>query len=81
MSKSLWSSMTIGDPPNEEARITERTLEEKPVPTIWHTPDELWEKIEPILQKHDPPRRTGRPRVYQRAVLYAVVIRLRTGCQ
>jgi hypothetical protein len=40
----------------------------KPLPTIWRVPDELWEKIEPILAEHDPPKRTGRPRVDQRAV-------------
>jgi transposase len=73
--------MILGDPRNEEARMAERTLEEKPMPTIWRVPDELWELIESILQEHDPPRRTGRPRVNQRAVLNAVVFRLRTGCQ
>ncbi len=58
------------------------TTEEKPLPTIWRVPDELWEKIEPILAEYDPPKRTGRPRVDRRAVLDAVVIfRLRTGCQ
>ena len=61
--------------------MTERTLEDKPMPTIWRVPDELWERIEPILQEHDLPRRTGRPRVNQRAILDAVVFRLRTGCQ
>jgi transposase len=73
--------MIIGDPLNEEARMAERTLKEKPIPTIWRVPDELWEMIEPILQEHDLPRSTGRPRVNQRAVLDAVVFRLRTGCQ
>ena len=73
--------MTIGDPRNEEARMTKRTLEQKPMPTIWRVPDELWEIIEPILQEHDPPKRTGRPRVNQRAVSDAVILRLRTGCQ
>ena len=28
--------------------------EERPMPTIRRVPDELWEKIEPILQEHDP---------------------------
>ena len=59
----------------------EHSTEEKPLPTIWRVPDELWEKIEPILEEHDPPGRTGRPRVDQRAVLDAVIFRLRTGCQ
>lgn len=61
--------------------LGEHTTEEKPLPTIWRVPDELWEKIEPILQEHDPPKKTGRPRVDQRAALDAIVFRLRTGCQ
>jgi putative transposase len=73
--------MIVGDPRNEETRMTERPLEEKSMPTIWYVPDELWEVIEPLLKEHDPPRRTGRPRVDQRAVFDAVVFRLRTGCQ
>ena len=35
--------------------------EGEPLPTIWRVPDELWEKIEPILQEHDLPRRLGDP--------------------
>jgi hypothetical protein len=31
--------------------------EQKPLPTIWRTPDKLWEKIEPILAEQDPPKR------------------------
>src|SRR4051794_21098512 len=54
---------------------------EKPLPTIWRVPDELWEKIEPILAEHDPPKSPGRPRADGRAVLDAIVFRLRTGCQ
>ncbi len=67
----------------EEACMSEgaTTAEEKPLPTIWRVPDELWERIEPILKEHDPPKKTGRPRVDQRAVLDASVFRLRTGCQ
>jgi putative transposase len=55
--------------------------QEKPLPTIWRVPDELWEKIEPILAKYDPPKSTGRRRIDQRAVLDAIIFRLRTGCQ
>lgn len=57
------------------------TAERKSMPTIRRALDEPWEKIEPILNEHDPPRSTGRPRVDQRAVLDAVVFRLHTGCQ
>ncbi len=56
--------------------------EEKPLPTIWRVPGELWEKIESILEEYDPPKKkTGRPRVDRRAVLDALIFRLRTGCQ
>jgi putative transposase len=61
--------------------MTERSLEEKSMPAIWRVPDKLWEKIEPILAERDPPKRTGRPRTDRRAVLDAVIFRLRTGCQ
>ena len=51
------------------------------LPTIWVIPDALWTKFEGILQDCDPPKRTGRKRVDRRAVLNAILYRLRTGCQ
>ncbi len=71
----------LGGPSEKEISVTQRPPEEKSLPTIWHVPDELWEKIEPILQEHDPPKRTGRPRADRRDVLDALIFRLRTGCQ
>lgn len=53
----------------------------KPMPPIWRVPEELWEKIELILEEHDPPKSTGRPRVDQRAALDAIIFRMRSGCQ
>jgi putative transposase len=53
----------------------------EPLPTIWRVPDELWERLVPILRKHDPPAGTGRPRIDPRAALEAIIFRLRTGCQ
>jgi len=50
-------------------------------PTLWEVPDELWEQIQPILDAHDPPKPTGRPRVDRRRVLDGIIFRLRTGCQ
>jgi len=44
-------------------------------------PDELWEKIEPILKEHDPPKKTGRSRIDQRVALDAIISALRAGCQ
>lgn len=54
---------------------------EPPLPTIWELPDELWERIEPILARHYPPAATGRPRADLRLMLDGIVFRLRTGCQ
>ena len=57
-------------------------MEDKRVlPTIWRVPDELWEKIEPVIAEHDPPKHTGRRRIGARAALDAIIYRLRTGCQ
>jgi putative transposase len=61
--------------------MPERGPQEKPMPTIWRVPEQLWEKIEPILKEHDPPKNTGRPRVDQRAALDAIIFRMRSGCQ
>src|SRR5205085_5422187 len=74
----------IGEFPKQEVMLmmSERTPQQKkPLPTIWHVPDQLWEKIEPILKEHDPPKSTGRWRIDQRAALDAIIFRLRTGCQ
>jgi transposase len=48
----------------------------------WRIPDELWEKIEPLL----PPRPfhplgCHNPRVPDRDAMNAILFRLRTGCQ
>ena len=61
--------------------MSENSTEQKPLATIWRVPDELWEKIEPILNEHDPPKPTGRPRVDQRAALDAIIFRMRSSCQ
>ena len=53
----------------------------RPLGTIWEVPDELWERLEPILRKHYPPAPTGRPRADLRWVVNGVIFRLRTGCQ
>jgi putative transposase len=49
--------------------------------TIWEVPDELWEQVEPVLLKLDPPKVTGRKRADPRPILNGVVFRLRSGCQ
>lgn len=57
------------------------TTPERPLPTIWELPDELWERVEPILERRYPAARTGRPRADLRLVLDGIVFRMRTGCQ
>ena len=49
--------------------------------TLWEVPDELWARIELILNDVDPPQRRGRKRVDRRRVLDGIIFRLRTGCQ
>src|SRR5215510_11785056 len=58
-----------------------RRKEPKRLPTIWRVPDDLWERIEPVLADLDPPKATGRPRVDARAALDAILYRMRSGVQ
>ena len=49
--------------------------------TIWGVPDELWERIEPVLLEADPAKARGRPRADARRALNGIIFRLRSGCQ
>ncbi len=51
------------------------------LPTIWRVPDDLWQRIKPLLDEYDPPKPTGRKRIDARLALDAVLFRLRSGCQ
>lgn len=51
------------------------------LPTIWEVPDDLWAKVQRILQELDPPKRTGRKRIDARGALNAIIFRMRSGCQ
>ena len=53
----------------------------KPLPPIWRLSDEQWEMVKPMLAEYDPPAPRGPDRVDQRAVMDAVIFRMRTGCQ
>jgi len=55
--------------------------EVKRLPTIWHVPDELWDKTRPIINQHDPSKHTGRKRIDPRAALDTIIFRMRSGCQ
>ena len=54
---------------------------QRSIPTLWEVPDELWDWIEPLLDRLDPPASTGRRRTDRRRVLDGIIFRLRTGCQ
>ena len=41
--------------------------------TIWEVPDELWERIEPIILEEDPPKARGRKRSDPRQMLNGII--------
>jgi transposase len=47
----------------------------------WRAPDDLWDRVEPLLPKYRPGKHGGRPRVDQRRVFDGILYVLRTGCQ
>ena len=49
--------------------------------TIWEVSDELWALPAPVIAAVDPPKPTGRRRVDARAILNAILFRLRSGYQ
>jgi putative transposase len=49
--------------------------------TIWEVPDELWQRIEPILLEDAPRKATGRKRTNWRRALDGILFRMRSGCQ
>ncbi len=53
----------------------------KSLPTIWEVPDDLWARIEWLLNEYDPPKSTGRSRTDARRILDGIIFRFRTGCQ
>ncbi len=62
--------------------LTEQVTKATPsLPTIWHTPDPLWELIAKVLAVYDPPPLMGRPRADARQCFDGILFRLRTGCQ
>jgi transposase len=51
------------------------------LPTIWEVPDALWELVKEVLDRYDPPKPTGRPRIDARNALNGIIYHMRTGCQ
>jgi putative transposase len=52
------------------------------LPTVWTVPEDLWDQfVLPLLRRHDPEPRMGRPRINQRKALDGIIYVMRTGCQ
>jgi transposase len=47
--------------------------------SVWQVRDELWKVFEPVLPRHEPDPRGGRPRVDDRVAFGAIVFVLFTG--
>lgn len=56
-------------------------MERKQVAEAWRIPDELWQRVEPLLPKRRQSRKGGRPPLPYRQVLDGIFYVLRTGCQ
>jgi putative transposase len=50
-------------------------------PTIWRTPDELWQRLAPLLVIDKPRKKAGRPRANDRRLFDALIYLARTGVQ
>ncbi len=53
----------------------------KQVVEAFRIPDELWERMEPLLPKRRRSKKGGRPRVPDRQAMDGIFYVLRTGCQ
>jgi transposase len=56
-------------------------MERKQIAEAWRIPDELWQRIEPLLPKRRRSRKGGRPPLPYRQVLDGIFYVLRTSCQ
>jgi hypothetical protein len=64
----------------KEVPMRRKRTKSDELPTIWRVPDDLWERIKPLVeQQYDPPKRTGRKRIDARSALDAIIFRLRSG--
>jgi putative transposase len=54
----------------------------KPLDTIWEVSDDLWARIQPILQQDwHPSPKGGQPPKDWRPMINAIIFRFRSGCQ
>jgi putative transposase len=51
------------------------------LPTLRELPDDLWERLEYLINRFDPPKPTGRKRADARRILNGIIFRIRSGCQ
>jgi putative transposase len=60
-----------------------RRLDDLGIDGRYQIPDELWERIHPLIPSHPPKNkdRPGRPRMDDRRAMNAIFYVLRTGCQ
>lgn len=56
-------------------------MQTKQIDEAWRIPDELWQRIEPLLPKYPKSPKGGRPRLQLRKVMDGIFYVLRTGCQ
>jgi putative transposase len=61
--------------------MTDHHTENETLPTIWEVPDDLWEMVQCLLDRFDPPHKMGRKRIDARRALNGMIYRMRTGCQ
>ena len=56
-------------------------MNSKRIDEAWRIPDELWQRIQPLLPKYRRSRKGGRPRLDLRRAMDGIFYVLRTGCQ
>ena len=56
-------------------------MDKKPVEQHFSIPDEVWERIRPLLPVEPPEPKGGRPRMDDRQAMTAIFFVLRTGMQ
>ena len=56
-------------------------LDKLTLPTIWDVPEDLWQKIQPLLPPEKRPGTPGRPAINARMILNGILYVMRTGCQ
>jgi len=58
-----------------------KSKKSKPLSTIWEVPDDLWQRILPLLEEFWPAKATGRHHANWRKAINGIIFRMRSGCQ